>query len=69
MVSTIEIIPSPVLQPYVRCFSFREFNTMGQQLIKPLHALHEFYICFYLNTPLSGWKIRMEKQTTWLLYR
>ena len=51
MVSTIEIPPSTVLQPYVRCFSFREFNTMGQQLVKPLHALHEFYMCFYLNTP------------------
>ncbi len=51
MVSNIEIVPSPVLKPFVRCFSFREFDTMGQQFIKPLHAQHEFYMCFYLNTP------------------
>jgi AraC-like DNA-binding protein len=51
MVSTIEIPPSPVLLPYVRCFSLREFDTMGQQFIKPLHAQHEFYITFHLNNP------------------
>lgn len=58
MVSTIEIIPSPVLQPYVRCFSFREFDTMGQQLVKPLYAHHEFYITFHLDNP----PLRLEEQ-------
>ncbi len=51
MVSATEIPPSPVLKPFVRCFSFREFDTMGQPLTKPLHAQHEFNMTFHLNAP------------------
>ncbi|HEX7905717.1 MAG TPA: helix-turn-helix domain-containing protein [Chitinophagaceae bacterium] len=49
MVTTTEIIPSPVLRPYVRCFAYREFDTKGIDLYRPLPAMHEFLITFNLG--------------------
>lgn len=52
MISTLEVAPSPMLQPYIKSFSLREFDTSEQELIVPLHAIHELYMSFYLNEKL-----------------
>ncbi|HUC80082.1 MAG TPA: hypothetical protein VMR70_04165, partial [Flavisolibacter sp.] len=49
MVSTYEIAPSPVLQPFVRCFLYREFDATASELCRPMVASHEFVITFNLN--------------------
>lgn len=57
MVTTVELKPTPALQPYVRCFALREFDTMGADMVKPIHAMHEFYISFFLKgTVLARFK-------------
>jgi AraC-like DNA-binding protein len=49
MVTTFEISPSPVLAPFVRCYSYRELDTNGAGLVKPWHASHEVTMPFCLN--------------------
>ena len=50
MVTTSEIAPSPVLASYVRCYSFREFDTEGTDLIKPWQATPEISLGFHFKT-------------------
>lgn len=38
MIATFEIAPSPALAQYVRCYTLREFDTGGKDLIKPWPA-------------------------------
>lgn len=52
MVTTTEILPCPALQAFVRCYTLREFNTMGADFLKPLPANHEFTIAFTLRGSL-----------------
>lgn len=54
MVTTTEILPCPALQSYVRCYTLREFDTMGADFMKPLPANHEFTIAFTLSGALSA---------------
>ena len=49
MVSTTEIKPALVLQPYISCYALREFNTGETIMGKPLHAVHEYYMTFFLK--------------------
>jgi AraC-like DNA-binding protein len=49
MVSTIEIKPAPLLQPFISCYALREFNTGEATLPKPMHAVHEYYMTFFLK--------------------
>jgi AraC-like DNA-binding protein len=49
MITTAEIAPSPLLAPFVRCYSFREFDTKGKDLIKPWHASHEVSMSFFFK--------------------
>jgi AraC-like DNA-binding protein len=49
MVSTIQIKPAPLLEPYVSCYALRKFNTGKTVLPKPLYALHECYMTFFLK--------------------
>ncbi|MEJ7768637.1 MAG: helix-turn-helix domain-containing protein [Chitinophagaceae bacterium] len=49
MVTTSEIAASHVLAPFVRCYSYRELDTKGVDLIKPWHASHEVTMPFCLN--------------------
>ena len=49
MVTTTEILPSPPLQTYIRCYTLREFDTMGTDFSKPLPANHEFSFAFTLR--------------------
>lgn len=52
MVTTTEILPCPSLQAYIRCYTLREFNTMGADFLKPLPANHEFTMAFTLRGSL-----------------
>lgn len=49
MITTSEIAPSPVLAPFVRCYSLREFDTIGLDIIKPWQASHELNIDFFFK--------------------
>jgi AraC-like DNA-binding protein len=48
-VSTIDIYPEPALQPFVRCYTLRTFNTGEEVMPRPLYALDEFYFTFFLK--------------------
>lgn len=48
-ITTTEIAPSPVLAPFVRCYSYREFDTKGQHLVRPWHASHEMNMPFFFK--------------------
>ncbi|MGK2862926.1 MAG: helix-turn-helix domain-containing protein [Chitinophagaceae bacterium] len=49
MVSTTQIKPAPILQPFVHCYSLRVFNTGNQVMPQPIHAVHEYYMSFLLK--------------------
>ena len=49
MINTSEIAPCALLAPFVRCYTLREFNTMGADLIKPWHASHELCMVFFFK--------------------
>jgi AraC-like DNA-binding protein len=49
MIKNFEVSPSPLLQPYIKSFSLREFDSSTSIVSKPLHANHEIYMTFYLN--------------------
>src|SRR4051812_12892686 len=52
MVTTTEILPCPALQTFIRCYTLREFDTMGVDFSKPLPANHEFSLAFTLRGSL-----------------
>jgi AraC-like DNA-binding protein len=49
MVTTSEIAPAPALAPFVRCYSYREFDTKGVDITKPWHATHEITMPFFFD--------------------
>lgn len=49
MVKTIEIPPSPLLFPFVRCYMVKEYNTFGLSVKRPWFASHEFFLAFFLK--------------------
>jgi AraC-like DNA-binding protein len=49
MINAIKILPSPLLQASVSCFTFREFDTLDNELNLPIHGMHEFYLNLYLS--------------------
>jgi AraC-like DNA-binding protein len=49
MVSTIQIKPAIQLQPFVSCYTLRKFNTTDETMPRPLHAVHECYLTFFLK--------------------
>lgn len=54
MITTSEIAPNPVLAPFIRCYSLREFDTGGTELIKRWHAAHEIAMAFFfLSQPIK----------------
>ena len=56
MVSTIQIKPAPVLQPFVDCYSLRKFNTGEMVMPQPMHAVHEYYLTFLLKEKFCDFK-------------
>ncbi len=49
MVFTLQIKPAAVLQPFISCYALRVFNTGGIALPRPMHAVHEYYMTFFLK--------------------
>jgi AraC-like DNA-binding protein len=49
MVSTIQIKPAPILQPFVSCYSLRQFDTGESVMPQPMHAVHESNMTFFLK--------------------
>ena len=49
MITTAEIAPSPALAPFVRCYSYIEFDTQGTHLIRPTNAFHEIAMTFHFK--------------------
>ena len=49
MIITNEIPPSPTLTPFIRCYSYYEFDTRGADMIKPWHATYEISLVFFFK--------------------
>lgn len=49
MVSTFQIKAAPVLQPYINCYALRCFNTNGIAMPRPMYAVEESYLTFFLK--------------------
>lgn len=49
MITTTEITPLPALSSFVRCYTYREFDTNGMDFIKPWHASHEIAMPFFFK--------------------
>jgi AraC-like DNA-binding protein len=50
MVTTLQIKPNEFLQPFVTCYALREFNAGTEGLLKPMFAVHESYMTFFLKS-------------------
>lgn len=49
MITTNEIPPSPALTPFIRCYTFREFDTEGCDLIRPWEATPDITLIFFFR--------------------
>ncbi len=49
MITSSEVAPAPVLALFVSCYTYREFDTKGVDLIKFWHASHEMSMPFFLK--------------------
>src|SRR4051794_4652650 len=49
MVTTLQIKPAPLLQPYINCYALRCFNTNGYAMPRPMYAVEESYLTFFLK--------------------
>jgi AraC-like DNA-binding protein len=53
MINTIESLPAPALQNYIKCYGLREVDTEGKQLHLAIHAIEQSLMPFWLSsTPL-----------------
>lgn len=54
MTITSELAPSPALAPFIRAYTYREFDTNGKDATNPWRASHENNITFFLkDLPVS----------------
>jgi len=49
MITTSLVKPSTMLAPYIRCYTYREFNTNGYDITKPKHAANEIAMHFFFS--------------------
>ena len=49
MVSTVQIKPAIPLQPFVSCYALRSFDSRDCGILKPMFAVHESYMTFFLR--------------------
>ena len=66
MVLTSVIKPSGILADYIRGFEFREINTLGEIMLKPIHAFHEALISIFISgesVPLNSVTVRSKDYT------
>ena len=52
MVTTLQIKPSELLQPYISCYAMRVFNTGDVAMPRPMYATQESYLSFFLRERL-----------------
>lgn len=52
MILTSEIQLTAVLSPFIRSYAYREFDTMGADMIKPWHASYEMPFVFFFKDKL-----------------
>ena len=53
MITTSEIAPTAALMHLIRCYSWREFDTQGADLVRPWYACHELsLLLFFGDVPL-----------------
>ena len=48
-ITTAEFAPVVTLAPLVRCYTWREFDTAGMDMIRPWHASHELSLSFFFS--------------------
>lgn len=56
MVTTLQIKPAVHLQPFVSCYSMRIFDTGDFRMPRPLHAVNEYFMSFFLGEQLCEWE-------------
>jgi len=49
MVTTLQIKPNELLQPFITCYALREFDSGTEGVLKPMFAVHESYMTFFLK--------------------
>lgn len=49
MISFSEIAPSKALTPFIESYTYREFDTVGENIVKPWHASHQLSIIFFFK--------------------
>lgn len=49
MIITSEIPPAPALAPFIRCYTFRKFDTGGANMLIPWHANYEISLIFFFK--------------------
>ena len=55
-VNTKYILPHPILQPFMRCFAVRTFDTRDVSFPKAMIADHEMTMIFFLHSQLFGFE-------------
>lgn len=50
MVQTSIVRPIGILKDYIQAFELREFDTVGLELTKPIHAYHEMLISLFIHS-------------------
>ena len=49
MVTTTQIKPAALLQPFVTCYALRTFDSGAEGILKPMFAVHESYMTLFLK--------------------
>ena len=49
MVTTLQIKPAALLQPFVTCYALRAFDSGAEGILKPMFAVHESYMTLFLR--------------------
>lgn len=53
MMTVLEYLPALPLRDFIRCYSLRELDTEGADVPRPIHAIDQSFMTFWLNkTPL-----------------
>ncbi len=52
MITTSEITPSPALAPFLRCYSYIEFDTKAVDFIRPTNAVNEMALTFQFKAEI-----------------
>jgi len=49
MITASEFAPSPTLAPFIRSYTYREFDTRGTDVIKPWQTSHDTINIFFFK--------------------